>query len=290
MGRKVDENEFRKRVKIKFGDYFELSEIIFKKFYGKGNEITIICPKHGRFKKTPFDFLQSKFGCTKCSGKATKTDKEFALEATEVHKGIYGYDNASYDGAKNKVWITCKIHGDFEQRPNDHLSGAGCPECSPLFLKTTPFYIKEVRLVHGEDYDYSFTDYSGAHNNIIIVCRKCGNKFEQSASNHLDGTGCTICAPFGFNRTEPAILYYIQDLITGWYKIGITNRTVSVRFKGKKKRLKIINIEEFNLGKDAFDKEQSILEEFSEYRITNKDFGDGKTEFFSKDILGLDIN
>jgi len=29
----------------------------------------------------------------------------------------------------NKLIITCPEHGEFEQSPNSHLSGRGCPIC-----------------------------------------------------------------------------------------------------------------------------------------------------------------
>ena len=28
-----------------------------------------------------------------------------------------------------KIKITCPVHGTFLQTPNDHLQGAGCPQC-----------------------------------------------------------------------------------------------------------------------------------------------------------------
>lgn len=34
-----------------------------------------------------------------------------------------------YKTKKEKVIITCLIHGDFEQSPDGHLRGQGCPRC-----------------------------------------------------------------------------------------------------------------------------------------------------------------
>jgi hypothetical protein len=31
-----------------------------------------------------------------------------------------------------KVTILCDVHGEFSQRPADHINGSGCPECSLL--------------------------------------------------------------------------------------------------------------------------------------------------------------
>jgi hypothetical protein len=37
--------------------------------------------------------------------------------ATKIHNGKYDYSKSVYVKAKEKVIITCPIHGDFEQRP-----------------------------------------------------------------------------------------------------------------------------------------------------------------------------
>lgn len=58
-----------------------------------------------------------------------KTTKEFIENAKKVHGDKYNYDKVNYINNKSKVVITCPIHGDFEQRPNDHLSGYGCYKC-----------------------------------------------------------------------------------------------------------------------------------------------------------------
>ncbi len=33
---------------------------------------------------------------------------------------------------KTKVTIICREHGEFEQRPNSHLRGSGCPKCGTI--------------------------------------------------------------------------------------------------------------------------------------------------------------
>lgn len=59
----------------------------------------------------------------------TNQDIFFVEKATAVHGGLYTYENTNYLRNKQKVAITCKIHGDFQQRPDQHLSGAGCKQC-----------------------------------------------------------------------------------------------------------------------------------------------------------------
>ena len=46
-------------------------------------------------------------------------------------KELFGinYSKTKYVLSSKKVIITCPIHGDFEQTPNHHLGGEGCPVC-----------------------------------------------------------------------------------------------------------------------------------------------------------------
>ena len=70
------------------------------------------------------------FMCGKCS-RGRKTTEEFVSEAKAVHGDRYCYDKTNYVNNGTKVTITCLIHGDFYQRPTDHVGGkTSCPVCS----------------------------------------------------------------------------------------------------------------------------------------------------------------
>ena len=58
------------------------------------------------------------------------TTEEFIRRAREVHGDKYNYDKSEYIGYDQPIIITCKHHGDFLQRPNDHFHGAGCGKCA----------------------------------------------------------------------------------------------------------------------------------------------------------------
>lgn len=49
--------------------------------------------------------------------------------ALEIHNGKYSYEKTIYKKAKEKVIITCPIHGEFQQKPANHMIGQGCPKC-----------------------------------------------------------------------------------------------------------------------------------------------------------------
>ncbi len=68
-------------------------------------------------------------GVIPCLATAVDKTQYFKNKAADVHKGKYTYDKAVYSGSRNKITITCPIHGDFEQNHSSHLSGKGCPKC-----------------------------------------------------------------------------------------------------------------------------------------------------------------
>ncbi len=104
------------------------------------------------------------------------------------------------------------------------------------------------------------------------------------------GRGCRNCSTGSFRPKDPAILYYILDIITDLYKIGITNQTVKERFGTKKmKEIKILGTWSFKVGKNAYNTEQALHKHFKEFQVINENFTvvGGKTEFFKVDILNL---
>ena len=46
----------------------------------------------------------------------------FISKAIKIHKDRYDYSKVKYINAKTKILITCKIHGEFEQTPNNHIT------------------------------------------------------------------------------------------------------------------------------------------------------------------------
>jgi len=58
-----------------------------------------------------------------------RTNETFISLANEIHDKKYTYENVDYKNDRSKVFITCPVHGDFDQSPNAHLRGQGCPSC-----------------------------------------------------------------------------------------------------------------------------------------------------------------
>ena len=120
------------------------------------------------------------------------TKEEFIEKANKMHENNYLYNNVNYINNKTKVKIICKLHGIFEQRPDKHTQGQGCPECGKYKntrLKSTEQFIKEAKNIYGNKYDYRLTEYKGNKIKIKIICKIHGI-FEQLPINHLKKQEC----------------------------------------------------------------------------------------------------
>jgi hypothetical protein len=121
-----------------------------------------------------------------------KNNEYFIEKATKIHNKKYNYFLVDYINSKTKVFITCPIHGNFIQKPNGHLSGKGCPNCSPNKKLIINEFINRCKKTHGNKYDYSLVDYKNSKSKIKIIC-SIHNVFYQIPSDHINGSGCKKC-------------------------------------------------------------------------------------------------
>lgn len=124
------EKQFIEEMKEKFGDIYDFSQV---KYVTNKDKVDVFCKKHGLFKIRPNDLVCG-YGCPKCGhertkAKLSKTTEEFISQSNIIHNFKYTYLKTSYVNEKEKVCITCPIHGDFLQIPIHHLHGHGCPKC-----------------------------------------------------------------------------------------------------------------------------------------------------------------
>jgi hypothetical protein len=124
--------------------------------------------------------------------------KLFIEKANKIHNNKYYYSLINYINSRTKVKIICQEHGIFEQRPNDHLSGKGCPICadkklSALKTMSTEQFVTRANANHNNCYDYSLVNYTNSQSKVDIICLKHGI-FQQIPNSHLRGRGCSKCA------------------------------------------------------------------------------------------------
>lgn len=212
MGKRLTQEEFLRRAKEVHGDRYEYSMVVYR---GLNHNVDIICSEHGVFPQRPRAHVDQKQNCPKC--KIITTDV-WIERAKELWGGRYDYSKVDYKGWDIPIIIICRTHGEFEMIPHAHISKqCGCSKCVKY---TTEEWIEKARLVHGDRYDYSITEYVDAAEKVRILCNDHG-EFEQIPSSHTNGCGCPSCVEHGFKPYLPAAFYIYA--FPDSYGFGITN-------------------------------------------------------------------
>ncbi|HIP31401.1 MAG TPA: hypothetical protein EYG86_01425 [Crocinitomicaceae bacterium] len=193
INKRISFEEFELRAKNKHGDKFSYDK---KSYIDIESPFKIKCPEHGKFLQSPKVHIKG-HGCPDCGNKSTSTKlslthQEFLKRAVGVHGNKYLYDNSKYINNRSSVIITCRKHGVFNQKPNYHLLGNGCPKCGGTNKLSTVEFIQKSNFIHDFKYDYSKSKYINSKEKIKITCSKHGD-FMQSPSHHMRGSGCPVC-------------------------------------------------------------------------------------------------
>ena len=198
MTRALNKELFIEKAKEIHGDIYDYSKV---EYVNNKTKVCIICPEHGEFWQIPCNHLKgTKCPCCQSKHRADirrYTDDSFIRLSKAKHGNKYDYSKVKYLGSETKVCIICPEHGEFWQKPSNHLQGQGCPMCgveksaSKKRGNIESFLEKAVE-VHGNKYDYSKVKYSTTHDKVCIICPEHG-EFWQMPSNHLKGQGCPKC-------------------------------------------------------------------------------------------------
>jgi ribosomal protein L44E len=306
MFKKSNKKEFLKKL---FQRFPERKGADFSKFEYINNRTksTVICQKGHKFEIRPNDLL-SGYWCFYCANlkraEKRKSNKEEFLEKLFnkfPERKCADFSKFEYINAKTKSTVICQNEHKFKVTPNSLLSGSWCPVCAQkkradILKKSQEQFIKEAEGIHGKDrYDYSRVNYINNHTHVEIECLQCKKFFKQTPLMHLQGQGCPYCAEYGFDKSKPAILYYLKVTYQDktYYKIGITNRTIRERFSVEDlQKIEVLKTWKYKKGEDAYKREQEILNKFDEFRYKGNEqiLESGNTELFIKDVLGLDVD
>ena len=121
------------------------------------------------------------------------TTNEFIDKVKKIHHNKYDYSLVNYiDCCYNKIVIICPIHGNWEQMPNNHISGDGCPNCYGTKKLTSEEFIIRSNHIHNNKYTYTDVDYINSKTRVMITCPIHG-MFEQTPNHHLRKRGCPNC-------------------------------------------------------------------------------------------------
>jgi len=198
-------NNFLKISKNIHNNKYDYSLVDYK---NNDTKVNIICPIHGVFKQIPHHHTKGT-GCKKCIDNNKRLNTEiFINRSQKSHNNKYNYLLVDYKGAYDKVKIICPIHGEFEQKPCDHIDGyRGCSKCGGTMKSNTEGFILKSKKIYRDKYDYSLVNYSLCTNKVKIICKKHG-EFKVSPTNHLSGKGCPICNQ---SKGENIIMNFLSD-------------------------------------------------------------------------------
>lgn len=149
-------------------------------------KMPIICHTHGEFYQNANSHLFG-CGCPICNTKNGKSSlDEFIIKAHKVHNNKYEYVG-QYINARTKTSIVCDVHGAFEQTPDNHLHGQGCPKCAKFsFDYDKPSVVYLLELKNDKEHFIKV----GISNNHIRRFRDISSKYPiTSKSSFLVSTG-----------------------------------------------------------------------------------------------------
>lgn len=334
MSNKKTTEIFIKEARNKFGNLYDYSESIYN---GAKDKLKIKCPKHGIFWQTPANHLRkNSTGCPKCGEEliiyknkyrdyskreySHLSKEEFLLRVKKKFGEKFQLDLSNYKGiAKNKITVTCPIHGKFNVLPDSFICPArktGCKKCGrEEGARLAAFSYDEMLIKFNKKFDFKYeypesnkTNYQTKKSIIDIICPEHGY-FKRSAQKHSEGRGCHKCKinfliennimiggyslslfeKRSYLKNLSSYLYFLKINDGKYYKIGISKNEIKNRIKNLKSEAKKFNEElkieilfyEKNPLLLSFLKEQEILNKFQKYRI----FRRWSTELFSKNIF-----
>ena len=174
---------------------YDYSNVEYVDYY---TPIKIKCPIHGFFYQSPKSHLDG-CDCQKCGIETLKikrssTGDKFIVKSKQVHGLKYDYSMVRYVNNRTNITIICPEHGEFSQKPYNHLVGHGCPKCSKNYSKEEGEICDIIKPLEYENNNRSILN--GKEIDIYIPSLKLGieyngirwhsEKFGKDKNYHID--------------------------------------------------------------------------------------------------------
>jgi len=241
------------------------------------------CRKGHEWLTTPGGVMSGK-GCPTCSGCLPLSKEIVNTRIRELGIEMLG----EYTTSGAKALFRCPEGHEWLTTPDRVMGGYGCHPCSGL-VRLSAKVVNErieargIAIIGG---------YVNSGTKALFRCAE-GHEWVTTPGHVLNGTGCPVCTPRGFNPTKPGTLYYLritpQPGVT-LYKIGITNKTVSQRFNNSDlEMIEVVKTWDYPIGAAAHKEEQRLLKCCRADQYTGPNvLESGNTELFTSDVLRLD--
>ena len=140
-----------------------------------------------------------------------------------------------FPASARKVWWICSNRHPF-QASLAHRSkqNRGCPYCAGQKVLTGFNDLETVNPELAREWDFSRNGValpsqvtSGTKKKFFWLCSE-QHSYQAAVSTRKAGTGCPTCAKYGFDGSQPGLLYLIENKGLRARKLGITNQTTKV--------------------------------------------------------------
>lgn len=168
---------------------------VIGKYINSKTKILHRCKNHNiEWKASPTNILRG-MGCYKCGieKSSTKRSKLHELYIEELRK-----NNSSiivlekYINARTPILHKCLIDGyEWKAKPDNILSGTGCPKCAGNIKRTHDDYVKQVSIINPNI--EVIGKYVGAKKPILHLCKIHNVEWNVCPYDILQGSGCLQC-------------------------------------------------------------------------------------------------
>ncbi|MGL6344526.1 MAG: hypothetical protein ACRC80_35925 [Waterburya sp.] len=228
--------------------------------------------------------------CPQCAGKII-TLEQVKKAAAKVGSKVL---SNNYVNCYSKLELECFKEKHKYSTSWDVINmGCGCPFCFGNVL----YSLGQVQaIVAKSGYEVVSKNYKNSKSKIRLRC-DIKHIYTTTINDYGQGRRCTLCSDRGgFKHDKPGTLYYAKIITEDGvcYKIGITNEPPEIRLSQlgqKEHQIKLLWSKSYLFGNFAYYEEQTILNDFAEYRCQGNPFNlrSGWTEIFTKDVLRKDV-
>lgn len=153
------------------------------------SKVTFECNKGHKWQSQINTVLNHQSGCPHCAG-------NFPLNTETVNERLKSRGIqmiTPYQGTRNKSFFRCQHGHEWQVGLASVLAGNGCPTCYNERKRfTREEFIGKAKVIHGNKYDYSKSEYITKRTKLEIICKHHGS-FWQLPGGHLKGNGCKQC-------------------------------------------------------------------------------------------------
>lgn len=148
-----------------------------------------------------------------------KTMEQQINELKAIHGDKYIYIQPSYMPTIDYLEVHCRTHGKVDHSIRMMLKGNGCYACYGVGKPNILDVVERFKIIWGDIYDYSTTQYHRKTLKVNIICKMHG-QFWMKPITHLKGSGCPSCRKKGLRyptHIEEKIST-LADIAEDWLK------------------------------------------------------------------------